>query len=130
MFKANNYLITIVETDSYLEDAERIFTDDERAKIANFLAANPDLGSVIPGTNGVRRLRWVAKGIGRRGVVRIIYYFRDLNMPVFLLALYTRAGRITLTEEEKQAWCELVDVLVEQYAERWEKILRLPRRAS
>jgi mRNA-degrading endonuclease RelE of RelBE toxin-antitoxin system len=130
MFKANNYLISIVETETYREDAEAIFTEDERSKLADFLAANPDLGIIIPGTNGVRRLEWPAKGYIRRGMVRIVYYFRDLNMPVFLLAVYTKKGRIPPTELERDMWCVLVDALVEQYGTQWDGVIRLARDAS
>ncbi len=73
MFKANNYLISIVETRSYLSDAENIFTEDERSKLADFLATNPHFGDVIPGCGGVRKLRWGARGLGKRGGARVIY---------------------------------------------------------
>jgi hypothetical protein len=130
MFKANNYLISIVETEAYLEDAETVFTEGERTKLADFLAANPDLGSIIPGTNGVRRLEWPAREFNRRGVVRVVYYFRDLNMPVFLLAVFTRKGRIAPTDAEKSVWRDLVDALVDQYGVKWQGIIRLSRDAG
>lgn len=61
MFKANNYLISIVETKAYLSDAENIFTEDERSKLADFLATNPHFGDVIPGCGGVRKCVGVQK---------------------------------------------------------------------
>lgn len=52
MFKANNYLITIVELQSFQADADRIFSDDERDDLADFISASPDSGLIIPGTGG------------------------------------------------------------------------------
>jgi len=128
MFKASDYLISIVELRSYQRDADRIFTADEREALADFLAAHPDFGDVIPGTGGVRKVRWGAKGCGKRGGARVIYYFRDLNMPVFLLALYAKGEKANLTMEEKKILSNLVEQLVDQYCRpRWEHIVRLGR---
>ena len=125
MFKATDYLISIVELPSFLQDAERIFTEDERSRLADFLAANPHFGDVIPGTGGIRKVRWGAKGMGKRGGARVIYYFRDLNMPVFLLAVYTKGEKSNLTAGQKEVLKNMVGILVDQYRPRWERIVQL-----
>ncbi|HEX2655463.1 MAG TPA: type II toxin-antitoxin system RelE/ParE family toxin [Xanthobacteraceae bacterium] len=108
-------MITIVEMKSYQTDADRLFTEDERQELADFIAANPDFGDLIPGTGGVRKLRWRAKGSGKRGGARVIYYFRDLNMPVFLLAVYAKGEKINLTNAERNAMAALVKNLAHEY---------------
>jgi hypothetical protein len=89
MLGAGFYPITIAELHSYSCDADRLFDRDEHEKLKEFLAFNPEGGDVIAGTGGVRLLRWPIKNPGN-DAKRIVYYFRDLNMPLYLLALYRR----------------------------------------
>jgi hypothetical protein len=55
----------------------------------------------------------------REDAKRIVYYFRDLNMPLYLLALYRKGERIKLDSESKYQIEQLVDELVEQYSKQW-----------
>lgn len=130
MFKANNYLITVVDLKIYQADADRIFTDEEREELVDFIAANPDYGKVIPGTGGVRKIRWRARGSGKRGGARVIYYFRDLNMPVFLLAVYAKGEKLDLTAKEKDAMNKLVDHLVNEYRAQWRGVTVLGKSSA
>jgi hypothetical protein len=125
MFAANDYLITIVELKNFRVSAETIFSDREIADLVDFIAANPDHGVIIPGTNGVRKIRWRAKGKGKRGGARIIYYFRDLNMPVFVIAVYAKGEKINLTAGERNQIGALVDSLVREYQADMANLLRL-----
>jgi mRNA-degrading endonuclease RelE of RelBE toxin-antitoxin system len=119
MFKATDYWITIAEMASFQRDADRIFTDEEREKFAEFVAVNPAFGDIIPGTGGVRKIRWAAKNSGKRGGARVIYYFRDLNMPVYLLAVYAKGQKMNLTADDRHQISRLVDRIVEQHASRF-----------
>lgn len=121
MFRASRYRITLVELQSFQEDAGRIFTESERDELAEFISTNPHFGDVIPGTGGVRKLRWQARESGKRGGARVIYYFRDLNMPVFLLAVYAKGEKANLTASERKVMHKLVDDLVKEYRARWDK---------
>ena len=124
MFKAQDYLISIIEMESFTKDAIKVFSEQEREALTDFLAANPHYGDIIQGTGGVRKIRWAAKGSGKRGGARVIYYFRDLNMPVFLIAVYAKGQKANLTASERALAKALVDQLVKQYMPRWENILR------
>ena len=68
---------TIVETPIFTRRSNDIFDEDEKAELINHLADNPLAGVVIPGTNGVRKMRFASSGRGKRGGVRVIYYFLD-----------------------------------------------------
>ena len=54
------------------------------------LAGRPDVGDVIPGSGGVRKLRWGATGRGKRGGVRIIYYLRPRADEIWMLTIYAK----------------------------------------
>ena len=79
-------LLTVVETLEFIRVAADIFDDVERMRLIAYLAARPASGVVIPGAGGVRKLRWGLEGRGKRGGARVIYYFADWSMPVFLLS--------------------------------------------
>jgi hypothetical protein len=89
------------------------------------LAFNPEGGDVLEGTGGVRLLHWPIRNPGKDGK-RIVYYFRDLNMPLFLLAVYRKGERIELNLESKRQMEQLVKDLVEQYSKKWAKVIGLP----
>ncbi len=123
-----DYLISIVELDCYLREARRVFSEEERTELVNFLAEHPELGDVIPGTGGIRKIRWKSQNQGKRGGARVIYYFRDLNMPVFLLAVYRKGEKIDMTAQELKTASQLVENLVSQYlTPKWAKIARLTK---
>ena len=113
MFNAGSYMITIAEMDGFISDADRVFTNEDYEELLLFLADHPDAGEIIPGTGGVRKIRWPARGQGKRGGARVIYYFRDLNIPVYLLAVYVKGEKLNLTQREKKAMEKLVDNIVE-----------------
>lgn len=94
-------LITIVEFPAYLAQIGGCITQQESDELIEFLARHPDAGQEIPGTGGVRKLRFAGKGKGKRGGLRIIYYFYNETMPVFLLSVYGKSEQVDLTSEQK-----------------------------
>jgi hypothetical protein len=131
LFKANDYMITIVELPSFQEDVDGIFTETEREELTDFLSANPHHGDIIPGTGGIRKIRWRVAGSGKRGGARVIYYFRDLNIPVFLLAAYKKGERMDLTMAEREVMRHLVDHLIKEYqARQWANIIALGKKPA
>ena len=124
MFNAGSYYISISEMQAFIDDAARIFTDDEHDSLVTFLANHPDAGEVIPGTGRIRKMRWPARGQGKRGGARVIYYFRDLNVPVYLLAVYAKGEKINLTAGEKKAMRKAVDLIVEASMARRLRVVR------
>ena len=71
---AERVYITVVETRPFIEDVARCLQDDECEEFIEYIARNPTVGVLIPGTGGVRKVRWRASGRGKRGGARIIYY--------------------------------------------------------
>ena len=67
----------------------RYLVDDEFARLQIALRANPQRGDVIPGSGGIRKLRWRRRGIGKRGGVRVIYYVSRPHV-IWLLTIYAK----------------------------------------
>ncbi len=73
---------------------------------------------MIPDTGGVRKLRWAIKGKGKSGGARVIYYFHNESIPVFLLSVFAKNEKVNLTQAERAALKSLIPVLVKSYRER------------
>jgi mRNA-degrading endonuclease RelE of RelBE toxin-antitoxin system len=117
-WRSNEYPITVVELKSATKDLERFLSQDEIVKLIDFLAFNPDGGEVIPETGGVRKTRWRFRHKGKSTGLRIIYYFHDLNMPLYVLAVYSKGEVLRLTKKEELEMRKLVKALVHENAER------------
>jgi hypothetical protein len=91
--------------------ARGIWDEAERVGFIDFIACNPEVGDVIPGTGGVRKIRWRGRNMGKRGGVRVIYFFHDVSLPIFLLQLYAKAQQEDMTEDEKAQARVFVSVL-------------------
>jgi mRNA-degrading endonuclease RelE of RelBE toxin-antitoxin system len=78
------------------------------------LLETPEVGVRIPGTGGLRKLRWSAEGRGKRGGVRVIYFFVEQRALIVLLLLYPKNVQDDLTAEQKRALRELVRAELEQ----------------
>jgi len=66
--------VTVVEMPQFIRQAEMVLSEEERFALIDHLAFNPEAGTVIPGTGGLRKLRWGIRGRGKSGGARIIYY--------------------------------------------------------
>jgi hypothetical protein len=66
-------------------------TDDEYLGLQSFLLKFPESGKVVPGSGGVRKLRWAMSGTGKRGGVRVIYYFKKQDDEIWLLTIYSKS---------------------------------------
>ena len=105
--------ITVCETTVFRRSAEAIMGADEIAELIDFVARHPNAGAIIEGTGGIRKLRWQRPGIGKRGGARVIYFFHDTAMPIYLLLAYAKADAADMTPEQKRRMSQLVTGLLE-----------------
>ena len=106
---------TVVETPSYLADAERLFSPGERMAIVDRLAANPTCGVVISGSGGIRKVRFGFGARGKSGGARIMYLFSGASLPVFALAVFAKNEKANLSPAERNALARMVHDLIEDY---------------
>lgn len=95
--------VTVVETPAFARRAEKLLTLDEREELIGYLASHPALGDEIPGTGGVRKLRFAAKGKGKSGGVRVIYYYFDEANPIYAIFIYGKGEQANLTADQTRA---------------------------
>ena len=80
--------------------------------LIDYLAGNPEAGDVIIGMGGVRKLRWRLQGRGKRGGARVIYFFHDINMPVYLMSVYAKNEQPDLSPREQKEFRQAADLLI------------------
>lgn len=93
----------VVETSLFTRQAEKLFSEEEKSKVIDYLAVNPWLGDEIPGTGGVRKLRIPASGRGKRGGGRIVYYVLNEDLPIYALLVYGKGQQADLTPAQRAA---------------------------
>lgn len=94
---------TVAETSIFRRRAEKLLSADEHRALITYLARNPDAGDEIEGTGGVRKLRFAAKGRGKSGGVRVIYYLADESLPIYALLIYGKNEQVDLDPEQRKA---------------------------
>jgi mRNA-degrading endonuclease RelE of RelBE toxin-antitoxin system len=102
---------TVAETPTFTRQADDLFDEEEKQALITFLSQNPLAGDVMPGTGGVRKLRFAASGRGKRGGARVIYYYCDESVPLYALLVYPKNAKTDLTPKDKRAATALVEVL-------------------
>lgn len=83
-------MFTFVETKLFTRLVQECLSDDEYAEVQRELIADPDAGSVIRGSGGIRKLRVAAPGRGKRGGYRLIYFVRHPKHLIWMLTIYPK----------------------------------------
>ena len=107
--------MAVVETERFLKDVEPLLSDEERERLVALMGANPEAGKIVPETGGVRKVRWALAGRGKRGGARVIYYYHNERLPLFLLTAYPKNEKANLSKAERNAMKRLVQILVAGY---------------
>ena len=107
--------MVIIETPIFTKQLLATLTGDEYRLFQQVLLEHPGAGRVIPGSGGLRKLRWAAEGRGKRGGVRVIYYWFTAQGSILLLFIYPKNVQDNLTPDQLR---QLKKIVEEEYHER------------
>ena len=92
---------TLVATATYEKRISRLLPPCDRRAMEDAIAWNPDAHPVVPGTAGVRKARWGRLGMGKRGGIRVIYYWLAAPDLVLLITAYAKNAKENLSDADK-----------------------------
>ena len=99
-----------IEAPIFSKVSKDLMADDELRRLQTVLSAHPTTGKIIPGTGGLRKLRWVMEGRGKRGGLRVIYYWVTQDDQIFLLYAYKKSVQEDLSAAELQVIRQTLEV--------------------
>jgi len=108
---------TVAETSHYLRKAEKLLSVAEREEVVLLVATEPKCGALLQGTGGVRKVRVAVGGRGKSGGARVVYFFHNENIPIYLLTIFAKNERSNLTKQECNDLRKLTRALVQAYGE-------------
>ena len=86
-------MFTFIESSIFGRVLPVYLDDDEYCELQQYLMQNPEAGEIVPGSGGVRKVRWARAGSGKRGGLRVIYFVRYQPNEFWMLTLYAKAKR-------------------------------------
>lgn len=101
--------MVIIETSIFTHQVQELLADEEYRRLQTALVLHPDLGAVIPGSGGLRKMRWSAKGHGKRGGVRAIYYWVISQDKILMLLLYAKNEMEDLTPDQLKTLRKIIE---------------------
>ncbi len=101
--------MVFIETSIFTKQIQRLLGDEEYRLLQSQLAIRPEMGSVIPGSGGLRKVRWAAKGHGKRGGLRAIYYWAVADDQILLLFVYPKSSTDDLTAAQLKLLRQVVE---------------------
>ncbi len=102
-------LMVIIETTVFTRQVKNLLSDDEYRELQVTLANKPNAGNLIQKTGGLRKLRWKAKGKGKSGGVRTIYYWAVAHEQILMLFIYPKSERSNLTPDQRKTLGRIVE---------------------
>ena len=109
-------LQTVVELPEFLRRAKAIMSDEERAALVDYIAANPEAGISLGG--GLRKVRIAREGGGKSGGYRTIYVFGGAHVPIFLITVFAKNEKDNLGRAEQAELIALSKALLAHYGDR------------
>lgn len=92
--------VVIIETPTFTKLITDLLNDEDYRHLQHTLAANPETGDIVPGGGGIRKIRFALPGTGKRGGVRVIYYWQKSKDQIYMLIAYMKSKKSNLTAEQ------------------------------
>lgn len=106
---------TVIETPEFLAASRKLLSEAERHRLIDYIAYHPLGGDLIPGTGGVRKLRWALDGRGKSGGARVIYFYHNPKTPVFVLTAYAKNEQADISQQDRNEMRQLTSILAARY---------------
>lgn len=100
--------MVIVETHVFTRQIQALLSEEEYARLQLTLALRPQAGLLIRGGGGLRKIRWAIQGRGKRGGIRVIYYWVVAEGRVLMLFAYDKREQGDLTPDQLKRLSKLV----------------------
>ena len=104
-------MITVVELPGYIKKVNTCLTADNQKSLVDYLAVYPESGVIMENTGGIRKLRWATENSGKSGGVRVIYYYFNETIPLYLVAMFKKNEKSNLTKAERNDLAAIVELL-------------------
>jgi len=99
----------VVETSVFTRRIESLLDEDEYRALQTHLVENPESGAIIPGSGGIRKIRWGLKGRGKRGGARVVYFWAVRRDRILMLYAFAKNEREDLSKEQLSLLKKVVD---------------------
>lgn len=99
----------IIETTVFTKLIDQLMDDDQYRELQELLIENPEFGDLIQGSGGLRKIRWKLTGRGKRGGVRVIYYWAVSTDQIRMLYVYSKSDQENLTKDQLKVLRQIVE---------------------
>jgi mRNA-degrading endonuclease RelE of RelBE toxin-antitoxin system len=101
--------MVFAETPIFTKLVKQLLTDDEYRQLQEVLLTRPEAGDLISGSGGLRKIRWGIRGKGKRGGLRVIYYWDVPEETFYMLTLYKKSAKKDITPDQVKLLRKLVE---------------------
>ncbi|NRB42079.1 MAG: type II toxin-antitoxin system RelE/ParE family toxin [Pseudomonadales bacterium] len=101
--------MVFIETSLFTRLLPSYLSDDDYAGLQSYLLQKPETGRIVRGSGGVRKVRWAPSGKGKSGGIRVIYYWKKSEHEMWMLTLYSKSERATISSHELKQIAEALD---------------------
>ena len=98
-----------IETSAFTKFLPNYLSDEDYRALQRYLMQKPDAGAIVRGSGGVRKVRWAPAGKGKRGGVRIVYYWRKQDHEIWMLTIFHKSERSTIPGHMLKQIAEAID---------------------
>jgi len=98
-----------IETRMFTKLLPNYLSDDEYRGLQSYLLQKPDAGNIVRGSGGVRKVRWAKSGQGKSGGLRAIYYWKKTDHEIWMLTLYSKSERATISAHTLKQIAEAIE---------------------
>ena len=97
------------ETSIFTKLIQKLISDEEYHLLQLQLSVRPESGNIIKGSGGIRKVRWAGSGRGKRGGIRVIYYYFTEDEQIYMLYVYPKSKKDDLTADQMKQLKQLVE---------------------